>query len=48
MGNLKYGTNDLPTQQKETEGQRTDLWLPREKWGGSGKAREFIFRMDKR
>ena len=42
MWNLKYGTNEL-IYKTETDSQteRTDLWLPRESWGGRGMDWEF-------
>ena len=39
---LKYGTNELIYEtETEPQTQRTDLWLPRESWGGRGMDWEF-------
>ena len=39
MWNLKYGKMNLPTEQKQTHRQRTDLWMSRGWGGGVGQTR---------
>ena len=42
MWNLKYDTNELIYEtERDSQTQRTDLWLPRGKVGGGGKDWEF-------